>query len=204
MTATVMAIGGASTSKRCVVQPDLWGIESEGGSAVESDDNRYRYYLTRIIGGKGAPAHFAMLNPSVASAKEDDPTIRRCISFARSWDASSLHVWNLFAVRSTKPDHMPQDVSAIGEQNLAVIADALRTAGASGATVIAAWGANHHPLKATQVDYVKAQASLSGVTLKALHVTQAGEPGHPLRLSSARRPRPWPGPLDGRQRGDRR
>lgn len=173
------------------IQPDLWGHESHGGSAVESPDGRYRYYLTRALDGSRPPAHFAMLNPSAATADQDDPTIRRCTSFARHLDASSLHVWNLFAVRSTKPALMPQDITAVGERNLATITDALTAAKLSGATVIAAWGVNWHPLKAIQVDFVTSQAAQCGVRLHALHVTAQGDPGHPLRLSGALRPRPW-------------
>lgn len=176
---------------REVLQPDLWGELSKGGSASHSPDGRYRYYLTRTLIGEGPPVHFCMLNPSIGSATTDDPTLRRCLKFAGSWGASSMHVWNLFAMTATKPALLPQDRSAVGDQNLTTITDALIAARASGATVIAAWGAHRHPLKSRQVDFVTSRAAACGVALQALHITQGGDPGHPLFLKGDRRPRAW-------------
>ena len=52
-------------------------------------------------------SHTAMiigLNPSTADENENDPTITRCINFAKSWGYGSVCVTNLFALlcNSTK------------------------------------------------------------------------------------------------------
>lgn len=43
------------------------------------------------------------LNLSTADEKENDPTIMRCIEFARSWDYGGFCMGNLFAFRATEP-----------------------------------------------------------------------------------------------------
>ena len=99
---------------------------------------RYRWSLTRCwAGGDGRTVCFVMLNPSTANAHVDDPTIRRCIRFARDWGYSKLVVRNLFAIRATKP----RDLLVLenptggrsGNQSLA------RANGAD--VIVAAWGA---------------------------------------------------------------
>ena len=48
--------------------------------------DKYRYFLERhwnLDGNK--TVLFIGLNPSIADANIDDPTIRRCINFAKTW-----------------------------------------------------------------------------------------------------------------------
>jgi hypothetical protein len=52
-------------------------------SAVLSADGRYRYELARHISHDPATVLFIGLNPSSATAAEDDPTVRREVGFAR-------------------------------------------------------------------------------------------------------------------------
>ena len=53
-------------------------------SAVLSPCRQYRYALWRKW-ADGPQVLFVMLNPSTADESVDDPTIRRCISFAKAW-----------------------------------------------------------------------------------------------------------------------
>ncbi len=67
------------------------------------DRKAYRYWLERDLGEGSGTLAFVMLNPSTADETEDDPTIRRCIGFAKRESARRLVVANLFAWRATKP-----------------------------------------------------------------------------------------------------
>ena len=84
-------------------------------TAIISPCERFRYALTRRW-TDGPIALFIMLNPSDADAYIDDPTIRRCIGFAKRENCGGLRVENLFAYRSPKPNIMFREAhSAIGD-----------------------------------------------------------------------------------------
>lgn len=110
--------------------------------AVLSPCGAYRYVLSRRW-GDGPPAIFVMLNPSTADAREDDPTIRRCLGFARAWGAGRLSVVNLFALRSTDPRALLPHADPIGPDNDRVLARTAAAAARSGGKLVAAWGASH-------------------------------------------------------------
>src|SRR5262249_14212908 len=94
-------------------------------AAVISDCGRYRYSLTRRWGDAAEPrALFVMLNPSTADAEQDDPTIRRCIGFAKAWGMGSLEVVNLYALRATDPAALLSAPDPIGPKNDTMITSA--------------------------------------------------------------------------------
>src|SRR5689334_19453129 len=86
-------------------------------NAVISACGRYRYVLTRQVGPGSRRATFVMLNPSTADATNDDPTIRRCIGFAREWGCGRLVVLNLFAFRATDPADLKRAIDPVGPEN---------------------------------------------------------------------------------------
>lgn len=72
-------------------------------SAHLSDCGTYRFKLERTWDPAGTKVLFIMLNPSTADADQDDPTIRRCIGYAKAWGHGGLLVGNLFPYRATDP-----------------------------------------------------------------------------------------------------
>jgi hypothetical protein len=141
----------------------------------------YRYSLGRMWRTNGKIAVFVMLNPSTADHLEDDPTVSRCMKWARTWDCSGLLVVNMFAWRGTFPADLHRairkDVDAVGPRNDMFIRAASMVAGRTGGPVVAAWGAHggRYPQRVAQV--VRA---LHGGQLMALGTTTAGHPVHPL------------------------
>jgi hypothetical protein len=75
---------------------------AEDRGATLSDDGLYRYDLWRRW-DDGPLMGFVMLNPSTADASIDDPTIKRCMGFARRERLAGIVVRNLFAYRTPKP-----------------------------------------------------------------------------------------------------
>lgn len=71
--------------------------------AIISECGKYRYQLWRIWDVSKPMCMFVMHNPSTADANDDDPTIRRCIGFAKSWGYGGIYVGNLTPYRATNP-----------------------------------------------------------------------------------------------------
>lgn len=86
-------------------------------TAEISPCGKYRYYLSRRWQEGKPTATFIMLNPSTADAEQDDPTIRRCIGFAKAWNCGRLQVINLFALRATSPVEIKLSSDPVGPDN---------------------------------------------------------------------------------------
>lgn len=181
-----------------------------GKSARFSSDGRYRYRLTREWRFPHDPKHwrwwsikdgagnkmgepksclFVMLNPSTADGNKDDPTINRCVSFAKSMRYERLEVVNLFAFRTPSPKvllSVPEADDPVGWQNQEIVELAAEDAG----IIICAWGA--HGAHMGQDDTMLGW--LSGHEKKLHHLgqlTKHGMPRHPLYLGAWSRPSPF-------------
>jgi hypothetical protein len=144
----------------------------------------YRYLLHRRWRDGGATALFVMLNPSTADDLRDDPTIRRCIGFARRWRAGGLEIVNLYALRATRPRDLFAHRAPIGPDN----DDVIRDAAARASTIVVAWGA-HGARDDRRV--ARVVELLRDRELQCLGVNRGGTPRHPLYLPAASRRRPW-------------
>lgn len=152
--------------------------------AVLSDCGCYRYTLTREWNGSLPALTFIMLNPSTADATLDDPTIRRCIGFARARGFGGLRVLNLFAFRATDPAEMKAAPDPVGPDNDEHLREMFLAAAKVGVPIIAAWGA--HGGHMDRESAVRALAAECGVTLMCLGATKDGHPRHPLYVPAAR------------------
>jgi hypothetical protein len=156
------------------------GIER---AATISACGRYRYSLWRRWAPGDPYALFVLLNPSTADASIDDPTVRRCVAYARAWGYPRVCVANLFAFRATRPDQMMLAEDPIGPDNDRTLAELSRGA----ADVIAGWGV----LGAFRGRGADVRARLLPAPLHVLKLTHHGHPGHPLYLPSSARPVVW-------------
>lgn len=158
--------------------------EIRKGAAI-SDCGRFRYALHRWWEPDRARLGFIMLNPSTADAELDDPTIRRCLGFARTLGFDGIRVFNLYAYRATQPyDLWKADEPTGGERNDDLLGELLRQA--KHQLVIAAWGANAKPDRVAEVMSWKGSENL-----QALGLTKAGAPRHPLYLRADAHPVPF-------------
>jgi hypothetical protein len=135
-----------------------------------SQDKRYRYALGRDWSDALPRVLFIGLNPSTADASTDDPTIKRCIGFARSWGFGGIAVGNLFAYRSTHPSELRREVDPVGPLNDAWLIRLI----ADSDLIVAAWG-NGGRLRDRDREVVKLVPNA-----QCLGVNRGGTPTHPL------------------------
>lgn len=156
------------------------GIEMIKGAQL-SDCRKYRYALWRTWQGGGRhgdPAEhhvmFIGLNPSTADETQDDPTIIRCIGFAKRWGFDGIYMLNLFAYRATSPKDLMKAEDPVGPENNSFLSMYHEPAGLN----IACWGAHGVFMKRDQ-----AVIELLGrENLSCLGITNGGQPKHPLYL----------------------
>lgn len=161
--------------------------------AVFSPDGRYRYTLYRFLSvlDMDRQCVFVMLNPSTADDEVNDPTVRRCVGFARAWGFGSLRVLNLFALRSTDPAALYTADDPVGPENDAYIESLCRRSdwGGRELLVVCAWG-NHGQLQG-RGEAVRRLLLDVGADPHILEMTSVGQPRHPLYLPKILEPRPW-------------
>lgn len=159
-------------------------LDGVTADATLSDDGFYRYTLARAWGPRPLGVLWIMLNPSTATAEEDDPTLRRCQAFTRAWGYDRLVVANLFALRSKNPVALRRAHDPVGPDNDWTLQQLL--AGVDSALVIAAWGTNGG-LRWRDAAVIS-MANRAGRTLHALELSAAGRPKHPLYVKGDRTP----------------
>jgi len=155
--------------------------------ATLSTDGRYRYYLVREWDAGAQKMTFVMLNPSTADAALDDPTIRRCIGFAKRDGYGGIVVVNLYAFRATDPKEMKRAIDPVGRDNDTMLEVTFARAVRSGAPVIVAWGANADSWRVREVKKL-----LAGANVYSLGTTKDGQPKHPLYIKADQRFERWP------------
>ena len=138
----------------------------------------YRYSLWRFWEKDKGYVAFVCLNPSTADKIVDDPTIRRCVGYARDWGFGGMIMVNLFAYRSRNPTRLYIVEDPIGPDNRFH----LQAVSKKAAITIAGWGI-HGAYRDRDLEVMK--------LLKdpyCLSITKHGHPAHPLYLRKDLKP----------------
>ena len=151
--------------------------------AVISDDKKYRYTLYREWADPDDPfgvcvLNFVMLNPSTADGLVDDPTVRKCIGFAKLNRFNAIRVVNLFAWRAKDPRDLHHshkwNYDIVGPQNDVYVGEIPPEE-----TVVAAWGAQFHNKDFRNIRVQQTMKLLNRPPV-CLKKTDSGQPWHPL------------------------
>ena len=119
---------------------------------------------------------FVLLNPSSADETREDPTVRRCIGFARSLDYGALELVNLYAYVATDPAELRRASYPVGRSNDRHIEAVAREC----ERVVLARGV--HAARLHRPGEVLGLLREMGVEPCCLRLTAGGHPEHPLRL----------------------
>ncbi len=160
------------------------------GSAAEfSTDGLHRYDLWRSMTEDCRRMVFVMCNPSTADAFVDDPTIRRCRSFALREGFGEIAVVNLWSYRATNPQDLI-DAAGAGIDITGGVANTtwIRRHLGTSQKVVVAWGAiaAKVPGYEDRVRSLRLAAAALDHDLYCLGVTQDGYPKHPLARGKSR------------------
>ena len=150
----------------------MTSLDSTAAGATFDRRRRYRYRLWREWEPSRPRVLWIMLNPSTADEATLDPTIRRCVGFAKAWGFGGIDVVNLYAWRATDPRRLRAAKDPVGPANDEAIAVAVQKA----PVVVAAWG--NHPMARARGRAIRLLAARLDKPLWCLGLTGAGEPRH--------------------------
>ena len=160
--------------------------------AIFSPCRKYRYTLRRIFDQerfeKEGACTFICLNPSTADETTDDPTVRRCINYAKEWGYPAFIMLNLFAFRATEPADMKATGNTVDNsthhENNNQILEACRNS----AIVVAAWG--NHGEDQNRSEDIELFLDFYNIELHCLKINSATRmPAHPLYLKKDLKPK---------------
>lgn len=163
----------------------------EMNGAIISECGLYRYHLWRTWNDLAPVMCFVMQNPSTADDVDNDPTITRCIGFAKREGFGGISVRNVFALRSTDETVLLTHPDPVGPENESHLMHARAVSLLT--QLVVAWG-NRLGGKRLAHHYTAAANALLPLKPYCLGTTKSGEPRHPLYLASATPLVPWERP----------
>ncbi len=162
------------------------------GSASFSEDRMRRFELIRDwrdeIGAPDKTVLLIGLNPSKAGEKENDPTVRKTVGFARRWGFGRVVLANLIPIVSTDPWGLPPWSGFDMENRLF-----LRKWMSKADLVVAAWGTVPTALaiRIALGEHVLWLRQNIPVDWYCIGPTKRNQPMHPSRAAYTLFPVPW-------------
>ena len=162
-------------------------------SATFSPCRKYRYSLTRTWDDGLGKVCFLGCNPSTADETINDPTVTRCINFAKDWGFGTMEMLNIFALRSTDPKELYKSAEPVSppyklQDGLFTFTDyndlAILKSCSDSDLIVCCWGNHGKYLHRGEL----VTAMLKYRTIMCLGITKQGYPKHPLYLRADTKP----------------
>ena len=153
-------------------------------SAILSSCQKHRLQLWREWDSNLPQVLFIMLNPSTADHEQDDPTLRRCIDFAKQWGYGGLYIGNLYSLRAADPKTLLKVSKFSHIDNCKHVS----TMAQQCQLVVCAWG-NYPIIKKLGIPLnIFKQLNQK---LHCIDLSKTGTPKHPLYLKKSLTPIPF-------------
>lgn len=180
--------------------------DNYGGAAFgpKGLEDPHRYFLWRyltpgsILNRDANVCAFGLLNPSTADHRLNDPTVTRCIGYAKRWGYDVLWLFNIFSLRSTDPKKLyeldgPDILVPHSAEGGAINDEVITRVAMSTDLLVCGWG-THGALRerGEKVKDLFALRCQHDVQPHVLGLTKEGHPKHPLYLKNDLQPAPWP------------
>ena len=153
--------------------------------AVFSNCFSFRYSITRTWNQLGSKLLYILLNPSTATEKKTDPTLRRCQRRALNLGYKQFRVCNLFAFRASNPALLNSTSNIVGVHNDEILAQSITWAD----DIICSWG-NLGTIEDRNLT-VQSFLQKSGKPIYHLGLTKKQQPKHLLYISFNIHPNKW-------------
>lgn len=170
----------ATLCRQRIYRYELWRTWHAGILAAFHDTNNAQ--IAHDMASSSRYVNFICLNPSTADESTDDPTVRKCVKFARSWGFDALCITNLFAYRATDFRLAMKTTDPVGFGNDRHIISIARNA----SLVVCAWGLNGVFMSRGSI----VRRMIARFDPHYLRLTRE-QPWHPLYLPDNTQPSRW-------------
>lgn len=143
-------------------------------SAEISEDEKYRYKLSRIWDPTMNKILFIMINPSTASATSDDMTIKKMVKMIKPWKYGGFYVGNLYPYRSSDPSvlknlQIPEEIQITNMKSIEEMASEC-------SLIVYAWGTKGPDKRQREPEWLRA---IMNRDVYCIGTSVKGVPKHP-------------------------
>lgn len=147
--------------------------------AIFSDNEKYRYKLTKIWDEHKKKAIIIMVNPSKASELKSDRTVTNVTNFLVDHDYGGLIILNLFAYMSSYTTELSKRENQYELKNIDYIIGSLKECN----TVIIAWGSDNKKYITEKRKLEKILIQYDDINLKCFKDDHGKKNRHPRDLT---------------------
>lgn len=171
-------IPGLKIGRSWVIPIEAFNLRMTELSLEDANAKPFISDVDGILSGKTVA--FFGVNPSTATATEDDATVRKWTGFCKRWSARRFIVGNVFAFRASDVGELATARDPVGHKN----ATHIRQIIAEADVLVPCWGDRKKVPKLLrgEISVLMMGLCMSGKPILHFGLTKGSDPKHPLML----------------------